>query len=69
MARLSGSPLVVRGRFENDPHCPRGVADKKKSKNLRNNILGRVTKMVMIMIHIYQFQMRKDAQTTSSYMI
>jgi hypothetical protein len=30
MACLSGSPLVVRGRFENDPHCPRGVADKKK---------------------------------------
>ena len=62
--------ILVRGRFENDPHGRRGAADKIFfRKNLRNNILGKVTKMVMIMIHIYQFQMLKDAQTTSSYMI
>ena len=39
--------ILVRGRFEveNDPHGRRGVADKIFFwKNLRNNILGKVTK-------------------------
>ena len=36
--------ILVRGRFENDPHGRRGVADKFFfRKNLQNNILGKVT--------------------------
>ena len=41
---FSCKKIVARGRFENDPPLPQGGSRQKKSKNLRNNILGRVTK-------------------------
>jgi len=38
--------ILVRGRFENDPPWPQGGGRQKFffRKNLRNNILGKVTK-------------------------